>query len=128
MKSNLRIFFLVALCLILTIAATPALARPTSSSLEEKVDAYIKETMDRLPIPGLAVGIVKGDRVLYLQGYGTANGEGDPVTPQTPFPLASVTKTFTALGVQQLVQAGKLDLDTPVQTYIPEFRLDDEQT
>jgi len=126
MKSNLRIFLIVVLCMVLTMTTTPALARPTFSSLEEKVDAYITETMERLPIPGLAVGIVKGDQVLYLQGYGTANANGDPVTPQTPFMLASVTKTFTALAVQQLASAGKIDIDQPVQNYLPEFRLADE--
>jgi CubicO group peptidase (beta-lactamase class C family) len=90
------------------------------------VDAYIEETMRRLPIPGLAVGIVKENRVLYVQGYGTANVDGDPVTPQTPFMLASVTKTFTALAVQQLVSAGQIDLDRPIQNDLPEFRLADE--
>jgi CubicO group peptidase (beta-lactamase class C family) len=126
MKTNLRISLFVTICLVMTLAATPVQARPTFNDLGEEVDAYITETMRRLPIPGMAVGIVKGDQVLYLQGYGTANVDGDPVTPQTPFMLASVTKTFTALGVQQLAQAGKLDLDAPVQKYIPEFRLADE--
>jgi CubicO group peptidase (beta-lactamase class C family) len=126
MKSNLRISLIVVLCLLLTMTTTPALVHPTSSSLEEKVDAYIKETMDRLPIPGLAIGIVKGDRVLYLQGYGTANVEGDPVTPR-PFPLASVTKTFTALAASTR-PSREADLDAPVQTYLPEFRVDDEHT
>jgi len=126
MKSNLRISLLIVLCLLLATTTAPALTHPASSSLEEKVDAYIKETMDRLPIPGIAVGIVKGDRVLYIQGYGIANTNGDPVTPQTPFPMASVTKTFTALAVQQLANAGKISLDRPVQTYLPEFQLADK--
>lgn len=92
-----------------------------------KVDAYIDEIMQRFPIPGLSLAIVKGDQILYMNGYGTANPHGDPVTPQTPFPLASVTKSFTALAVRQLAHAGKLDLDQSVQTYLPEFRLADEQ-
>lgn len=124
---KLRIFILFMICMtMVSMAATPARARPEFTSLEEEVDAYITETMQRFPIPGLAVGIVKGDKVLHLKGYGTANSHGDPVTPQTPFMLASVTKTFTALGVQQLVRAGKLDLDAPVQEYLPEFRLADQ--
>jgi CubicO group peptidase (beta-lactamase class C family) len=127
MKTNLRISLFLMVCMVLAVlAATPVQARPTYNDLGEEVDAYITETMRRLPIPGMAVGIVKGDKILYMQGYGTANTDGEPVTPQTPFPLASVTKTFTALGVQQLAQAGKLDLAAPVQTYIPAFRLADE--
>lgn len=129
MKTNLHIFPIIILCMaMVATSTTPASAHPASRDLGKDVDAYIKETMERLPIPGLAVGIVKGDQVLYLQGYGTANVDGDPVTPQTPFMLASVTKTFTALAVQQLAQAGKLDLDAPVLTYLPEFRVDDEYT
>jgi CubicO group peptidase (beta-lactamase class C family) len=127
MKTNLRIFLLVMLGMTLVATRTmPVLAHPTSRDLEKEVDAYIQETMKRLPIPGLAVGIVRDDQILYLQGYGTANVDGDPITPQTPFMLASVTKTFTALAVQQLAQAGKIDLDASVQTYISEFRLADE--
>lgn len=126
LKSKFCIFLMVALCMVLVGTNASAFAQPASDDLSEKVDAYIAETMRRFPIPGLAVGIVKGDQVLYLQGYGTANTNGDPVTPQTPFTLESVTKTFTALAVHQLVSAGKIDFDEPVQTYIPEFRLADQ--
>ena len=127
MKTNLHILLLVMffMTMVATIT-TPVQARLVSLDLGREVDAYVQETMDRLPIPGLAVGIVKGDQILYMQGYGTANVDGDPVTPQTPFMLASVTKTFTALAVQQLAVTGKIDLDQPVQDYLPEFRLADE--
>jgi CubicO group peptidase (beta-lactamase class C family) len=127
MKIISHISVLVVLCILSSVATARVLAHSNASSLQERVDAYIKETMDRLPIPGMAVGIVRGDRVLYIQGYGTANVDGDPVTPQTPFMLASVTKTFTALAVQQLASAGQLDIDKPVQDYLPEFHLADEQ-
>jgi CubicO group peptidase (beta-lactamase class C family) len=75
-------------------------------------------------LPGLALAITQGDRVLYVKGYGTA-GNGQPVTPQTQFFIASVSKSFTALAVVQLVEAGKIDLDAPVQTYLPDFILAD---
>jgi CubicO group peptidase (beta-lactamase class C family) len=126
LKRSFHILLSVTLCAILAGTVAPVFAQTMPETLEEKVNAYITETMRRLPIPGLAVGIVKGDRVLYVQGYGTANANNDLVTPQTPFMLASVTKTFTALAVQQLAVAGKIDLDQSVQTYIPEFRLANE--
>lgn len=113
--------------MIMLTTTTLVLAHPASGSLQEKVDAYITELMRRFPIPGLAVGIVKGDQILYLKGYGLANTGGDSVTPQTPFSLQSVTKTFTALAIHQLVNAGKINLNEPVQTYIPEFRLADQE-
>ena len=127
LKHIRHIFLPATLCIILTGSVVSAFAQTAPENLSEKVDTYITETMRRLPIPGLAVGIVKGDRVLHLQGYGIANANGDPVTPQTPFMLASVTKTFTALAVHQLVGSRKIDLNNRVQTYIPEFQLADEQ-
>jgi CubicO group peptidase (beta-lactamase class C family) len=114
------------LCILLFCLTSPAGAQPNRDEVSP-VDAYIAETMRRLPIRGMSIAIVQGDQVLYLRGYGTANAAGDPVTPQTPFMLASVTKTFTALAVQQLAAAGLLDLDAPVQTLLPEFHLADEQ-
>jgi len=61
-------------------------------------------------IPGLALGVVQGEHVAYLKGYGFARPGGRPVTPQTPFILGSTSKSFTALAVMQLVDAGQIDL------------------
>jgi CubicO group peptidase (beta-lactamase class C family) len=63
--------------------------------------------------------------VTHLGGYGTADASGRPVTPQTPFVIGSNSKSFTALGVMQLVGAGKIELDAPVRRYLPSFRLAD---
>ena len=77
-------------------------------------------------LPGLALGIVQGDQIVYLKGYGIADPSGRAVTPQTPFIIGSLSKSFTALAVMQLVEEGKIELDTPVQHYIPWFRVADE--
>ncbi len=117
--------FLVCLLIIsLSVDASLTQAQSSESNFTE-VDAYIHETMRALPIKGLALAIVKGDQIIYMQGYGIANAQGDPATPQTPWPMGSVTKSFTALAVRQLVVGRKVDLDAPVQTYLPEFRLAD---
>jgi CubicO group peptidase (beta-lactamase class C family) len=75
-------------------------------------------------IPGLALAITQGEDLIYIRGYGV-DGKGQSVTPQTQFFIASVSKSFTALAVMQLVESGKIDLDAPVQTYLPEFTLTD---
>ncbi|HEX3043508.1 MAG TPA: serine hydrolase domain-containing protein [Bacillota bacterium] len=85
-----------------------------------KIDAYIEKEMNDCRIPGLAVCVVQKDKVLYSKGYGQAGG-GRNVTPQTPFIIGSVSKSFTALAVMQLVEAGKIQLDQPVKTYLPWF-------
>jgi CubicO group peptidase (beta-lactamase class C family) len=83
--------------------------------------------MDAMRLPGLALGIVHGDRIVHLRGLGTTGPSGGTVTPETPFVLGSVAKSFTALAVMQLVEAGRLDLDAPVQRYLPWFRVADPQ-
>jgi CubicO group peptidase (beta-lactamase class C family) len=93
----------------------------------DAVDAYIEQHMRRLNIPGIALAIVEGDQIVHLRGFGHACPGGAAPTPQTPFVLGSTTKSFTALAVMQLVEAGKIDLDAPVQRYLPWFRVADPQ-
>ena len=75
--------------------------------------------------PGLALGIVHGDRIVHVQGFGQADRYGQQVTPQTPFLIGSVTKSFTALAIMQLSEAGRVQLDAPVQRYLPWWRVAD---
>ena len=89
------------------------------------IDSFVAEKMRSARIPGVSVAIVDGDRVVYLKGFGRADASGRPVTPQTPFLIGSVTKSMTSLAVLQLVDEHKVDLDAPVQRYIPWFRTAD---
>jgi CubicO group peptidase (beta-lactamase class C family) len=90
-----------------------------------KIDAFVGDQVKRHGIPGLSLAVVDGDQIVHLGGYGTADPTGRAVTPQTPFVLASASKPFTALAVMQLVEAGKVELDAPVQRYLPTFRVAD---
>lgn len=104
-------------------------AAPGRSALQtreqEQIDAYIHTRMQAARIPGLTLGIVRGTEVVYLKGYGIAGPDGRAVTPQTPFILGSTSKSFTALAIMQLAEAGKIDLDAPVTTYLPWFHTAD---
>ena len=91
----------------------------------EEIDAYISTRMEELDIPGAALVIVEGDQIVHLKGFGVADANGRIVTPQTPFFTGSTGKSFTALAIMQLVEAGKVDLDATVQTYLPWFRVAD---
>ena len=93
----------------------------------EAIDAYVAGQLRRLNIPGAALAIVEGDRIVHLRGFGQARPGGAAPTPQTPFALGSTTKSFTALAVMQLVEAGKVELDAPVQRYLPWFQVADPQ-
>ena len=92
------------------------------SSIFLAVDTYIMNEMKAEKLPGIAIGIVKDNQIIYLKGYGKTDPSGRPVKKSTPFVIGSMTKSFTAMAVMQLVEAGKIDLDATVQTYIPSFR------
>lgn len=82
--------------------------------------------MDRLSIPGVAVGVLAGDQE-SAAGFGVTSVENPlPVTADTLFQIGSITKTFVATAVMRLVENGKLDLDTPVRTWLPDLRLFDD--
>jgi CubicO group peptidase (beta-lactamase class C family) len=93
----------------------------------EKVEAYVRQQVDRLNIPGASLAIVDGDEIVHVRGLGRARPGGEAPDPQTPFAIGSLTKSFTALAAMQLVEAGAIDLDAPVQRYLPWFRVADPQ-
>jgi CubicO group peptidase (beta-lactamase class C family) len=116
----------LALTLGLTISATRAAPAPQSAQPNfAAIDRYIEKEIGELRIPGLALGIVQGDQIVHLKGFGVADPSGRAVTPQTPFMIGSVTKSFTALAIMQLVEQGKVELDAPMQRYLPWFRVAD---
>lgn len=86
----------------------------------------VQAELERLPIPGAAVGILYGDEEFHA-GLGVTNVNHPlPVSSATLFQIGSITKTFVGTLVMRLVEAGKLDLDTPVRAYLPELQLRDE--
>ena len=89
------------------------------------VDRFVRSEMDAQRIPGLALGIVQRDRIVHVRGFGHVRQSGPEVTPQTPFLIGSVTKSFTALAIMQLSEAGRVQLDAPVQRYLPWWRVAD---
>ncbi len=99
----------------------------TRSSRLNVVDDVIRSEMERLAIPGLAVGLLEGGQI-EAQGYGMASlRTQQPVTADMLFQIGSITKSFTATLVMQLVDEGLLDLDKPVVQYVPELRLQDAE-
>jgi CubicO group peptidase (beta-lactamase class C family) len=89
-------------------------------------DSFTAEAIKAWEVPGLAVAIVKDGEIVFAQGFGYRDvGSKLPVTPKTLFAIGSCTKAFTTFVMGTLVDEGKLDWDTPVSVYIPEFRLFD---
>jgi len=120
-----KLFRLILIFLSVLIVITFSLNGSANQlDLDDRIDRFIISQMKTHHIPGLALAITHNNQVLHVNGYSTANNE-PPVTPQTQFLIASVSKSFTAIAVMQLVEAGQINLDSPVQTYLPEFTLAD---
>lgn len=126
--TSLRPYIILCLFALLLVpfTALPGAAAARSGSPDlARIDMFISSQMQADHIPGVAVGIVHGSQVLHLRGFGVADPTGRAVAPQTPFLLGSITKSFTALAVMQLVEAGKVDLNAPIQRYLPWFHVAD---
>lgn len=108
-------------CAVLLLAAAPVSAQDADVETFARIDAHVERVMAMLDIRGVAIGIVQGDDVVYLKGYGRAGEDGRAMTPQTPIVLASVSKSFTGMAIQQLVEAGRLDLQTLVAEILDWF-------
>ena len=107
-------------------APAPVVSVSVRAAAQERIDAYVQERMAAWSIPGLAVAVVEDGQVVLTRAYGLADREQNrPMTPQTPVAVGSATKPITATAIMQLVEAGTVDLDTPVTRYLPWFTLDD---
>ncbi len=102
--------------------AGPARAEVTDA-MRKAVDRVIEEKTATHLVPGIAVVVMEGEKVAYSFCRGPA-GSGK-ITPETPFIVGSISKLFTATAVMQLVDRGKIELDAPVQRYLPDFRVAD---
>lgn len=98
----------------------PALASP-------ELDTLFDQAMQRWNLPGMAVGVIEDGEVTYMRTAGELRaGEGDPVTPDTLFKIASNGKAMTTALLARLADQGKLAWDDPVTRHLPDFRMSDD--
>ncbi len=91
------------------------------AAAKQNADKQAKEWLAR-GTPGLALAVAVDGKILYSESFGFADlEERVPVWPTTKFRIGSISKPLTATALMQLVEAGKLDLDAPVQKYVPSF-------
>src|SRR5215213_4957743 len=132
LKTSLAASAAVALPVVRELDAASALAgldTPTAgddlAALFAEFDDVVVNRMAGLKIPGVAIGVIAGDRE-HARGFGVTNVDHPlPVDTDTLFQIGSTTKTFTGTAVMRLVEHGKLDLEAPVRTYLPNFRVAD---
>jgi CubicO group peptidase (beta-lactamase class C family) len=103
--------------------ASPALAQ--EAPLME-FDEYVNKALKEWGVPGVAIAVVKNDKVVLARGYGVRKlGDPTPVDEKTLFAIGSSSKAFTAAAIAMLVDEGKLKWDDPVTKYLPGFQLYD---
>ena len=111
-------FHMKIFCLSLLLLLFPACVAPWTKA----VDTAMRDEMKQQELVGLAVGVVKDGRIEYLKGYGWADREKQtPVTRQTMFRWASISKSLTAVAALQLWERDRLELGRDVRDYVPEF-------
>ena len=113
----------------LTFATLFALTLPSAFAQDintREIDQFVTTQMKRFDVPGVGLAIVKNGKIAYVKGYGVRDLKTNtPVNADTLFAIGSSSKSFTALGVMQQVDAGKLNLDAPVNKYLPELKFSD---
>jgi CubicO group peptidase (beta-lactamase class C family) len=120
--SCMRAVFTITMLLVASVLAVNAVAQPLNPALREQIDAFVEGERAASGIPGVALAIVNPDGSIHARGFGT-DGAGAPISADTPFPVGSLTKSFTALLVRQAVDAGLLDVHAPVTRYLPWMKL-----
>ena len=130
-KDRMRIYLLWILILTAVTAAClfiqiPVAEKGNPSAFVAYLDAFVPRFMEKHEIGGAAISLISEGRIIHLKGYGFSDAEsGRPVTGNTVFKAASVSKALTAWGVMHLAERGVLGPDRPVSDYLTRFRLPD---
>ncbi len=117
-------------CLSLLLGCSTAPVKPKTVALgdyeytKQYISWLIKKEMKSKHITGLSIALVDDQRIVWAAGFGYADKANNiPTTPETVYGVGSISKLFTATAAMQLAEQGKIDIDKPLQTYLPEFSI-----
>lgn len=122
------------ICIIISLACLSACSTPPQKPAnpshgdyhytQEYITWLIKHEMSDANITGLSIALVDDQRIVWTQGFGYADRQANvKATADTVYHMGSIAKVFTATAAMQLAAQGKLDIDQPLQTYLPEFSI-----
>lgn len=136
MKKNRQtssIFFVSLLCLMLAFTScntnpelreTEIINGEVGESIDAKLTPYLENIMATHNLPGMAIGLVKDNEIVYARAFGYDNiADSIPTTIYSLYHMASISKPFVATAIMQLLEDGKIDLDETVVTYLPYFKV-----
>lgn len=118
---NLKKIASIITCLLILTSGIQVLATDKSDEFNE-IDSYMKSVLESANIPGASIAIVDKDSVLFEGTYGNCDSIDDS------FIIGSLSKSFTAMAIMQLVENGDVNLDNPISTYLPEATDGDDIT
>lgn len=96
----------------------------TYTKTQQDIARLIERAMHKNGVTGLSIALVDDQQVVWAQGFGHADEMNHiPATPETVYRVGSIAELFTATAAMQLAEQGKIDLDRPLQTYLPEFSI-----
>ncbi|WP_214483974.1 serine hydrolase domain-containing protein [Bacillus sp. SM2101] len=95
--------------------------------LKNTIEKYVESYLEEQRIPGASIAIVKDKELFFSQGWGVTGESEEEVTTQTPFTVGSISKSLTGLAVMKLIEEGTVQLDDPIQMYLPWFSLKDKE-
>ncbi len=98
--------------------------RPAVAIQDAKLETRtLAAEMARLNVPGVSVAVIRGGKIAWAKGYGVTHANGAPVTPQTLFQAASISKPVAAMAAMKMVEAGQLELDADINTVLTSWKL-----
>lgn len=99
-------------------------ARGDYQSVTQHIDRLVEYEMRKHDVVGLSIALIDDQRVVWAKGFGYADqAKNVPATPETVYRVGSISKLFTATAAMQLAEQGRLDIDKPLQTYLPQFSI-----
>lgn len=125
MKKKFYIIYMI-IAFFIPLAFYPLSVKADTIIKKEAVDEFVTNYIKRNGLPGASIVVVKDGKLVYEKGYGH-DSEGKPLTEKSLMRIGSVSKSFTAFSVLQLVDEGKINLDDPVVKYLPELTMDDSR-
>jgi CubicO group peptidase (beta-lactamase class C family) len=125
------IFPVLSICILLvavnSCSTSKTAAKPDNQNFQE-IETFLQSLIDTGGIPGITIAITVGQDIVYTNGFGVINMQTKvKLEPKHIFHIASISKTFTATAVMQLYERGKLDINKPLLTYLPYFKLKDDR-
>jgi len=120
------VIFISAVFIITSCTTAPKKPDRITAGNYDYVKEYItwlaQKEMKKSQVVGLSIAIVDDQRTVWAQGFGYADKKGKkPTTPETVYRIGSISKLFTVMATMQLAEQGKIDIDQPLQSYLPQF-------